>query len=115
MRMKKLTGHVSRVGVPIILKMLPISVKSLCPPSNKDLLLMTAFRGGAHRYAAKPSDEAGDSGASASIGVKKLAMVAPRDQRSRAKGSYPLAPNSSSGARYALSDVVSQFSWLKRD
>lgn len=103
----QLTGHVSIVGVPNVLNMLPISAKSLNPPSNRvdrsigpvDLLLIFMNENGALECS---SSDSGVEGRLAPIVVKKLAITTPRDHLSKANGLYERAPKRSSGARYGL-------------
>jgi hypothetical protein len=96
-----LTGQVSKVGVPMILKILPISAKSLNPPSNKASRFTDPTR---DTYFMKlgvncSSSDSGEGRRVGPICVKKLAIATPSDHLSSAKGSYACEPNRSSGAR----------------
>lgn len=91
--------------------MLPISAKSLNPPSNRvdrsigpvDLLFIFMNENGALESS---SSDSGVGGRLGPIVVKKLAITTPSDHLSKANVLYQRAPKRSSGARYGLQGQI---------
>lgn len=88
-RQMRLTGQVSRLGVPNVLNMLPMRAKSEYPPSNRversigPAVDTATFM---NENGARGSSESGVGGRLGPISVKKLAMVTPRDHLSSVNG-----------------------------
>ena len=108
--MYNLTGQLSAVGVPNILKILHAKPISPFSPLNRLSLVHCALGLPILRYVGTMNGVGGASSGSKSAsvsssspphkrrGVKNCAKVAPRLQRSIARGSYVRVPNRSSGA-----------------